>query len=40
MIWQIIEILAEPDLWAITLKNGEAHIESIETLTAKGIPVK
>lgn len=41
MIWLILEALADPSRWAISIKpNGDIHLEEAETLTQAGVKVR
>ena len=40
MIWQLLEILANPSAFAATIKNGEIHIASLADLETAGRRVR
>ena len=39
-MWAFLEVLADPDNWAVSFKNGEIYIESIEILRERGVKVR
>lgn len=39
-MWELIEALAFPDQYAITVKNGELYIAELSALRANGVRVK
>jgi hypothetical protein len=39
-VWDLIEVLAEPDGWALAVKNGELYIAERQQLEALGVTVK
>jgi len=39
MVFDFLEVINDPDSYAVTRRNGELHVRQISDLTAQGITV-